>query len=97
MAASRYTRTPVIAFGSLYATSVAVQMIRRAVKAGYIPTKDYVLHDNERLDTLAGELYKDGRYWWVLAATSNIGWGLQIPPGTVIKIAALGDVLKVVA
>lgn len=97
MAASRYTRTPVLAYSSQYATSVAIQMIRKAVKDGYVPVKDYVLHDTERLDMLAGQLYGDGRYWWVLAATSNIGWGLQVPPGTIIKIPQLSDVLKIVA
>ena len=86
-----------IAFSSQYATPIAIQMVRRAIKTGYIPTKDYVLHDSERLDSLAGELYGDGRYWWVLAASSNIGWGLQVPPGTVIKIPLLADVLKIVA
>jgi nucleoid-associated protein YgaU len=97
MAISRYTRTPVLAFSSQYATSVATQMIRKAIQSGVIPVKEYILHDGERLDTLAGEFYGDGRYWWVLAAASDIGWGLQIPPGTVIKVPLLTDVLKIVA
>lgn len=97
MAVSRYTRTPALTFSSQYATPVCIQMIRRAVKDGYVQTTEYILHENERLDTLAGQLFGDGRYWWVLAATSDIGWGLQVPPGTVIKIPLLADVLKIVA
>lgn len=97
MAISRYTRTSALAYSSQYGTSTAIQMIRKAIKSGYIQTTDYILHDYERLDTLAGQLYKDGRYWWVLAATSDIGWGLQVPPGTVIKVPNLADVLKIVA
>ena len=43
----------------------------------------------DRLDTLAGTIYGDARYWWVLAAASDIGWCLQIPPGTLINIIDL--------
>jgi nucleoid-associated protein YgaU len=51
----------------------------------------------ERLDTIAGVAYGDGRYWWVLAAASNIGWGLQVPPGTIIRIPDLSQVAALVA
>jgi nucleoid-associated protein YgaU len=46
----------------------------------------------QRLDTIAGREYGDGRYWWIIAAASNIGWGLQVPPGTIIKIPQLDAV-----
>jgi len=44
------------------------------------------------LDHLAATYYKDSRYWWVLAAASEIGWGLQLPPGTVIVVPDLNAV-----
>jgi len=40
----------------------------------------------DRLDLLAFKYYGDSSYWWIIAAASNIGWGLQVPPGTLIKI-----------
>jgi nucleoid-associated protein YgaU len=97
MSTSRYTKTPALSYGSQYATPVAITAIRRAIGAGLISTKQYISHDCERLDILAGQLYGDAGYWWVLAAASNIGWGLQIPPGTIINVPTLSDVLTIVA
>jgi hypothetical protein len=96
MAVSRYTRTPLLAFGTKLGTNRAIEMIRTAVSSGLISVSETVLHGNERLDTLAGELYGDSRYWWVLAAASNIGWALQVPAGTVISVPRLSDVLDLV-
>ena len=42
----------------------------------------YTTKEGERLDQIAGKFYDDGRYWWVIAAASNIGWWLQVPTGT---------------
>ena len=44
------------------------------------------MKEGERLDTLANRFLGDGRLWWAIAACSQIGWGLQVPPGTIIKI-----------
>ena len=66
--------------------------IRKAIKVGTLRVKDnFIITENTRLDTMAGDVYGDGRYWWVLAAASDIGWGMQIPPGTVINIVDLND------
>jgi len=47
----------------------------------------------DRLDIIAGREYGNGRYWWVIAAASGIGWGMQVPPGTNLRIPInLGDV-----
>lgn len=46
----------------------------------------HILEEGERLDTLAGIHYNDSSLWWVIAASSGIGWGLQVPPGTIIRI-----------
>jgi hypothetical protein len=97
MAISRYARTPRLAFGTQHGTSFVITRIRSAVKDGTLPVDEILLRGAERLDTLAGEIYGDARYWWVLAATSDIGWGLQVPPGTVIKIPQLEAVLALVS
>lgn len=53
---------------------------------GNIETFDYVLKEGERLDQLAGRYLGNGDMWWVLAASSGIGWMLQATPGTRIRI-----------
>jgi hypothetical protein len=44
------------------------------------------MNSTQRLDTLAGKYYGSSQYWWIIAAASGIGWGLQVPPGTLIRI-----------
>jgi hypothetical protein len=77
-------------------TSYAVQQIRSAIKTGKLQTSTIILRGAERLDTLAGSIYGDASYWWVLAAASDIGWGLQVPPGTIINIVDLSAVASLV-
>lgn len=97
MAFSRYSRTPILKLGEQYGTSTAQTKIREAIKNGTIKTREIVVRGAERLDTIAGSTYGDARYWWVLAAASDIGWGLQIPPGTIIRIPDLNDVAQICA
>lgn len=93
---SRYTRTPVLGLGTQYGTGRAREAIQAAVKDGRLAVRPLVLRGRERLDTIAGAHYGDGRYWWVLAAASDVGWGLQVPPGTIINIVDLGDVAALI-
>ncbi len=86
MALNRYGRTQLLKGGKFYATPGAVVSIRRAVKQGLVKTTPYVTSDAERLDTIAGRKYGNGRLWWVIAAASDIGWALQVPPGTRLLI-----------
>jgi len=95
MAFSRYARTAIIDYGRQYGTAEAVVSIRKAIANGSIKTKQLVVRGVERLDTLAGSIYGDSRYWWVLAAASDIGWGLQVPPGTIINIPELNDIAAI--
>lgn len=97
MAFSRYARAPKLDLGAQQGTSFAIQAIRAAVKDGRLPVKTIQIRGAERLDTLSGSVYGDGRYWWVLAAASDIGWCLQVPAGTIIKIPDLGSVAKIVS
>lgn len=97
MAFSRYNRTTVIALGSQFGTSTVSHVIRSGIKQGTISiVKQIVLNGAERLDTIAGFEYGDGRYWWVIAAASDIGWGMQLPAGTVLNIPSLKDVIRLV-
>lgn len=82
----RYTRTPVIGLGYRYGTSFAIPAIRQNMQAGNIRFQQIILQESNRLDILAGTYYGDGKLWWLIAAASDIGWGLQVPVGTIIKI-----------
>ena len=93
MAFSRYARTPVINFGMQYGTTRAREAIQATMANGTLNvTQTIVARGAERLDTIAGVVYGDSRYWWVLAAASKIGWGLQVPPGTIIYVPDLSIV-----
>lgn len=97
MAFSRYTKVPRIFAGKQYGTGNAQSIIRDGIKNNLIGIKKQItLTTSIRLDVLAGIEYDDGRYWWVLAAASDIGWGLQVPPGTVINVPELRDVIRLV-
>ena len=94
---SRYRNSPKLGLGTQYGTSRVVSAIRNAVTAGIVPIAEtVVLKGNQRLDHLAAIHYNDSRLWWVLAAASEVGWGLQLPPGTVINIPDLGAIMKII-
>ena len=81
----RYTRDQRIRGGKLQSAR-AVMLIRRANDFGLIPTISIKIKEEQRLDHIAHEHLGDSTLWWVLAALSGIGWGLQVPSGTIIKI-----------
>ncbi len=91
---SRYNGTSVLEAGTRYGTSSTVHTIRSAISAGTLPFNEITIAGNQRLDVLAGIYYDDSSLWWILAAASNIGWGMQVPPGTTIKIPHLDKVRK---
>jgi len=90
----RYARTPVLGLGFSYGTSYCIPIIRNNIKAGNIRFDETYLDEAERFDILAGQVYGDSSLWWIIAAASDVGWGLQAPPGTRIKIPKLADVQK---
>lgn len=97
MAFSRYTRDIRISLGTQLGTANSVLLLKNAIRDGLIPVVNQVIATgDDRLDTLAGNFYGDSRYWWVLAASSGIGWGLQVPSGTIINVVKLDDVLAIV-
>ena len=60
--------------------------IYRAVKNNEITFKTQTTTSGDRLDHIAFKEYKDGQYWWIIAAASGIGWWLQVPEGIVLNI-----------
>jgi|TARA_R110000824_G_scaffold62352_5_gene165205 hypothetical protein len=66
--------------------SNASPIIFRAVESQVLNYSVHILEEGERLDYLAGIYYGDSSFWWVLAAASGIGYALQVPPGTVIRV-----------
>jgi len=97
MPVGRYANDSRINLGEQLGTYNAVRELRAAIKNGSVPvTNTLIATGDDRLDTLAGSIYGDAKYWWVLAAASGIGWGLQIPPGTVINIIRISDVERLV-
>lgn len=97
MAITRYNRSDVIAAGTRFGTSEYSVRIYQAVQQGRIQYTRFLSKEGERLDIYAGKMYNDATLWWVIAAASGIGWGLQIPPGTVITAPInLGEIQALV-
>ena len=86
MALNRYKNDVPIRGGRILQSATAVMRIRQAVKAGGISLRVIVVKEAQRLDSIAGEVYGDGRLWWVIAAASNIGWPMQVPAGTRLHV-----------
>ena len=85
MRINRYARSSRIANNGR-GSSNACAAIYYAVKNDLIAYERRTLKQGERLDIIAGQVYNNGSLWWVIAAASGIGWGLQVPGGTVITI-----------
>lgn len=94
---SRYSGTPIINGGRSRGTSNSINLIREGISNGQIPFEEIVLQESQRLDIIAGIEYGDSSLWWILAAASNIGWGLQVPAGTLIRIPDSQIVLGIVS
>lgn len=86
MALSRYALVGKIKSGKGVATTTNMSKIFFACENGTLQHDIYVLEEGQRIDQLAGIAYQSSDYWWVIAAASGIGWGLQVPPGTVLRI-----------
>jgi hypothetical protein len=89
VAFSRYRRSPILDFGRQYGTSRAHEVIRAAIADGTLPYREFTLKEAQRLDHISGKEYGNGRYGWLIAAASDIGWMLQVPPGTHIRVPDL--------
>ena len=86
MAINRYRRSPKIKSGRAYGTFTPGYYIYQAVTTGRLEFRTHITAEGERLDILAGKYLGDGKLWWAIAAASGIGWNLQVPPGTFLRI-----------
>ena len=94
MGISRYTFSRQIKKGKLLNSNSNMSRINALVNSGDINCNTYVLEEGQRLDHISAVSYGDASYWWVIAAASGIGWCLQVPPGTFLKIPRdLNDII----
>ena len=85
MLLSRYSFSSVIG-GKYRSTSESNVLIFKAAESGTLKCKIVILEEGKRIDSIAGAAYGDSRLWWVIAAASGVGWALQAPPGTVLRV-----------
>jgi len=97
MALSRYAFTPRVSGRTRIATSAVGARIYNAVANGNVSFSSHILKGGERIEHIAGQAYGSASYWWVIAAASGIGWSLQAPPGTILRVPKrLGEVLALI-
>jgi hypothetical protein len=97
MAFRRDLRTPILFAGKQYGTNESIRKIRQGIADGRIAVLERrQIQEGERLDSIAGRRYGRADLGWIIAAASNIGWILQVPPGIEIVIPRLEDVRDVV-
>jgi hypothetical protein len=85
MATSRYAFTPRVDNVRLSTTTLSSKIYQAALN-GQISYSDSTLISKQRLDHVAYTAYGDGALWWVIAAASGIGWAMQCPANTTIRI-----------
>lgn len=85
MAVGRYTFTKRLN-GQKIATTDISSRIYFAVQNNKIGFNVMNLAELQRLDHIAANAYGDASLWWVIASASGIGWALQCPAGTVLRV-----------
>ena len=60
--------------------------VYRAAIENRIDMDIIISEESKRLDHYAFEYYNEPNNWWIIAAASGIGWWLQVPAGTVLRI-----------
>ena len=96
MGLSRNLHPKKIFGGKAYGTSMLSSKIRSRIESGKMAYSVYITKEADRLDTIAGIAYGDSSYWWAIAAASGIGWALQVPPGIVLKIPEVAEIMAIV-
>ena len=80
----------------IWSSNIQYSYIKPTINNNQITYKNIIMEYGTRLDIIAEKEYGDSTYWWVIAAASKIGWGLQVPEGVVLTIPNLGQVLTLV-
>ena len=97
MPISRYRNDGTVRGGQIKASARAIVRIRNAVRSGDIQFRVITLKESTRLDQIAGDYYGDGRLWWIIAATTGIGWAWQVPAGTQLRIPRdMGEIVNLI-
>ena len=97
MGIGRYTFTNRFNRGEGISNPRSSSKIFRAVESGQISVTFARLGGAQRLDSIAYEKYGDPSYWWIIAAASGIGYGLQASAGAYLRIPNnLADVFRIV-
>ena len=60
--------------------------VYKAVENNIIDCDIIVSQEGKRLDHYSQDYYGDANNWWIISAASGIGWWLQVPAGTVLRI-----------
>ena len=81
----RYKRDQRIS-GGLLQTAQSVTILRRAREFRLLSLRKIILTQSQRLDHIAYRELGDPHAWWIIAALSDIGWGMQLAPGTILYI-----------
>lgn len=87
MATSRYVKSDILNNRkNFFGTAKLARQIFVACESGVIKCEVVILSEGQRLGHIAGVKYGDASLWWIIAAASGIGWGLQIPAGTIVRV-----------
>ena len=86
MSISRYSYVDSFFEGKSISNSDCIAIIQNGMNSGAIDFDIMTLAGKQRLDVISGQYYGDSSLWWIIAAASGIGWSLQLPPGTLLKI-----------
>ena len=97
MAIGRYTYSTTVAGKDVLSTPNSQSKIFKAATKGRLAFTTQIVQTDERLDHIAAKAYGSSKYWWIIAAASGIGWGLQVPPGTIVRIPTnLGEIIALI-
>ena len=91
----RYTRDRQIR-GKKLESANTVLALRRSRDLGLIQTRELILKEAQRLDHIAYEQLGNSMHWWIIAAFSDIGWGMQVPAGTILRIPTDMNAVRVI-
>jgi len=85
MALGRYTFVKRLNGQKISTTDISSK-IYFAVQNNQIGFSVMNLAELQRLDHIAANAYGDASLWWVIASASGIGWTLQCPAGTILRV-----------
>ncbi len=90
---SRYEKEPVVRAKTAEGTTFPAIYPRPPEDLRFLATT-YRTVVGDRFDIMAGQAYNDPELWWVLArANPHVFYPEDIPPGTLIRVPPLQDLI----